>query len=72
MPYCRPIGVVFLAVAGGGVDRAGALLERDVIGQDAERIAFQERVAEDGVLHASRRGSVAMVLVIASSRTFRR
>ena len=40
--------VVFLAVAGRGVDGAGALLQRDVIGQDAERIAFEERMAEDG------------------------
>ena len=28
--------VVFLAVAGGGVDRAGALLERDVVLDNAE------------------------------------
>ncbi len=42
--------VVLLAVAGGGVDRAGALLEGDVIGEDAERIAIEEGMAEDGVL----------------------
>ena len=35
-------------MAGSGVDRAGALFERDVIGQDAERIALEERMAEDG------------------------
>ena len=45
--------VVFLAVAGSGVDGAGALFERDVIGQDAERIALEEGVAEDGVLEAA-------------------
>ena len=39
--------VIFLAVAGRGVDRAGALFERHVVGQDAERIAFEERMAED-------------------------
>ena len=39
--------VVFVAVAGRGVDGAGALLERDVVGQNAERIALQERMAED-------------------------
>ena len=44
--------VVFLAVAGGGVDGAGALFERDVVGQDAEGIAFQKGMAEDGVLRA--------------------
>ena len=33
--------VVFLAVAGGGVDCAGALLQRDVVGKDAERIAVR-------------------------------
>ena len=47
--------VVFLAVAGRGVDRAGALLERDVIGQDAERIALQKRMAEDGAFEARAR-----------------
>ena len=31
------------------MDGAGALLERDVIGQNAERIAIEERMAEDGV-----------------------
>ena len=44
-------GVVFLPVPGGRVDGAGALFEGHVIGQDAERIALQERMAEDGVLH---------------------
>ena len=41
-------GVVFLAVAGRGVDGAGALFERDVIGEDAERIAIEKGMAEDG------------------------
>ena len=50
MPYWRPTDEVFLAVAGRGVDGAGALFERDVIGQDAERIAIEERMAENGVL----------------------
>ncbi len=50
MPYCRPTDVVFLAVPGRGVDGAGALFQRDVVGQDAQRIALQERMAEDGVL----------------------
>ena len=47
--------VVFLAVPGSGVDRAGALLERDVIAENADRIAFQERMAEDGALQPRRR-----------------
>ena len=50
MPYWRPTDVIFLAVAGRGVNGAGALFEGDVIGQNAERIALQERMAEDGVL----------------------
>ena len=47
MPYLLADDVVFLAVAGRGVDRAGALLQRDVVGQDAERIALEKRMAED-------------------------
>ena len=47
MPYLRADDVVFLAVAGSGVDRAGALLQRDVIGQDAERVPLEERMPED-------------------------
>ena len=38
---------IFLAVSGRGVDRAGALLERHVIGQNPERIAIEKRMAED-------------------------
>jgi hypothetical protein len=49
--------VIFLAVPGRGVDRAGALFERDVIGQDAERIALQKRMAEDRRFELARRGS---------------
>ena len=56
MPYCWPTDVIFLAVAGRGVDGAGALFERDVIGEDAEGIALEERMAEDGVLRAARPG----------------
>ena len=48
MPYLRADDVVLLAVAGRGVDGAGALLQRDVVGQNAERIALEERMAEDG------------------------
>ena len=47
MPYWRPIDVVLLAVAGSGVDGAGALLQRHVIGQNAQRIALEKRMAED-------------------------
>ena len=48
---------VFLAMAGRRVDRAGALLERDVIAQDAERIAVEKRMAEDCALRACARES---------------
>ena len=47
MPYCMPDDVVFLAVAGRRVNRAGALFERDVIGQDADGIALQKGMAEN-------------------------
>ncbi len=47
--------VVFLAVAGRGVHGAGALFERDVIGQDAGGIALEERMAEDGAFQCDRR-----------------
>jgi hypothetical protein len=62
--------VIFLAVSGRGVDRAGALFERDVIGQDAERIALQKRMAEDRAfeLAPGKRASTSAP----SSRTFRR
>ena len=62
--------VIFLAVAGGGVDGAGALLEGDVIGEDAERIAIEEGMAEDGVLELRRRGSVASDLVVGPAAFF--
>src|SRR5207248_316397 len=42
--------VIFLPMAGGRVDSAGTLLEGDVIGENAERIAIEEWVTEDGVL----------------------
>ena len=38
---------ILLTVAGSGVDRAGALLQRDVIAENAERIAIQKRMPED-------------------------
>ena len=41
--------IILLAVTGRGVDGAGALLQSDVIGKDAERIAIEERVVEDGM-----------------------
>ncbi len=63
--------VVFLAVAGRGVDGAGALFERDVIGQDAERIALEEGMAEDGVFEAGA-GEGGEDVVGLPSRTFRR
>ena len=47
-----PDGVVLLSVAGRGVHRAGALLEGHVVGQDAERIALQQRMAEDRAFDA--------------------
>ena len=53
--------VIFLAVSGSGVDRAGALLERDVIGQDAERIALQERDDGRPRVPGARRGSGASI-----------
>ena len=37
--------VVVVAVARGGVDAARAVVERDVLGQDEERVAVDERVA---------------------------
>ena len=49
--------VVFLAVAGSGVDGAGALFQRDVVGQNAERIALQKRMPEDGAFQSRRRES---------------
>ena len=64
--------VVFLSVAGGGVDGAGALFERDVIGEDAEGIAIEERMAEDGVLRGRRRGIAPTDLRDRASRIFRR
>ena len=42
--------VIFLAVARGGVDGAGALLERDVVGHHAERRAVDERVTVGGAV----------------------
>ena len=56
-------------MAGRGVDRAGALFERDVIAEDAERIAIEKRMAEDGAfeLRAGKRGDGFR---IRSSRSF--
>ncbi len=70
MPYWLADDVVFLAVAGRGVDGAGALFEGDVVGQDAERIALQEGMAEDGAFEACA-GESGEDLVIRPSRTFR-
>ena len=38
--------VVLLAVSRSRVDRAGALFERDVVAQDADRRSFQEGMFE--------------------------
>src|SRR6266852_7601832 len=38
---------VLRAMSGSGVDRAGALFERHVLGENTERIAIEKRVAED-------------------------
>ena len=67
-------GVVLLSVAGRGVDGAGALLESDVIGQDAERIAVEKGMAENGVLDGGA-GETSQDLAAFSgsaSRIFRR
>ena len=71
MPYWLPDDVIFLAVAGRGVDGAGALFERDVIGQDAERIALEKRMAEDRAFE-TRTGEARQHFGIRPSRTFRR
>ena len=42
--------IVFLAMAGSGVDGAGSLLQRDVIGDHAERSAIDERMPENGLV----------------------
>ena len=61
--------VVFLAVTGRGVDGAGALFERHIVGQDAERIALEKRMAENGVLHLGA-GEAGEHLVFAPSALF--
>ncbi len=62
--------VIFLPVPGSGMDRAGALFQRDVIGQNAERIALEERVVEDRAFEL-RAGKAGDRLRSRSSRTFR-
>ena len=61
--------VVFLAVSGGGVDRAGALFQRDVIGQDAERIAFQKRMMEDRAFE-TRSGETRQYFIVGPAALF--
>ena len=41
---------IFLAVAGRGMDCAGALFESDVIADEAERIAIEKGMAEDDAI----------------------
>ena len=67
-----PDRVVFLAVPRSGVDRAGALFQRHVVGQDAERIALQERMAEDRAFQLRARGTSAIVVVLAPAALLRR
>ena len=61
--------VVLLAVSGRGVDCAGALLERDVIGEDAERIAIEKGMTEDGAFEA-RAGEAGEHFVIGPAAFF--
>ena len=70
MPYRWPADVILLAVAGRGVDRAGALVEGHVVGQHAHGVALQERVAEDGALEL-RACDARHDLGVRSSRTSR-
>ncbi len=51
--------VIFVAMAGRRMDRAGALLERDVIAQNAERRAVQKRMLEHARLPGCEPGKVA-------------
>src|SRR5262249_37794148 len=48
---CDPIlladDVILLSMTGRGMDRSGALFERDVIGKDAKGIAIEEGMAEN-------------------------
>ena len=64
--------VIFLAVSGRGVDRAGALLQRDVIAQDAERIALDERDGGRRCRSSLRAGEARRSPRHRSSRTFPR
>src|ERR1035438_9506422 len=56
--------VVFLPVSGRRVDRPGALFQRHVVGQYAQRIALQQRMAEHRALNprAWERGDGLVVL----------
>ncbi len=59
--------VILRAMAGRGVDGSGALFKRDVIAQNSQGIALQERVAEDSLLKlfAGERGEQLQFLPIA-------
>ena len=59
-PVFHADDVVFLPVAGSGVNRAGSLFERHVIAQDAERIALQKRMTEDRCLPSFAPGKLAI------------
>jgi hypothetical protein len=56
-------------VSGRGVDGAGALFQRDMIGQDAERIAFQKRVMKDCAFKA-RSGEAGQYFVVGPAAFF--
>ena len=56
------------AVARRGVHRAGALLERDVVGQHADRIAVVERMPERRCLRAARPSSARPAIERAADR----
>src|SRR4051794_15796175 len=45
-PVLDPGQEVVASVPRSGMDGAGALLERDVVGKDAKRVAIEERVPE--------------------------
>src|SRR6185295_981569 len=49
--------VIFLPMPRRGVDGASSLLQRDVVGQDAQRIAVEKRMPEDGMLDGCARES---------------
>ena len=55
-----PDGVVFLAVSRRRMDRARALFQRHVVGQNAQRIALQERMVEHRAFERARPGNVAI------------